>query len=303
MSENAEEGISISYKSLPSYTLFACAPPEILYHYTSYNGLSGIITSTSLRLTKLSYLNDTNELKLALDMIKNTLEMRAAKSINPTKREFLNKAAHRTESYPNTNICIASFCENGDLLSQWRAYGRNSKSASIGFVASGLEALSKRENLNLWKCVYNKSAQSKLINEFADMAEYLFDSIETTIDIDKWEENQIDLISFFYANFLRVAPVIKDSHFQEEKEWRLISRAISNRHKKYNAMVSNERTSQYFSLDFERNQKGKFDIVNEVTIGPTGDVSLVSGALNVLLNKNEYEWKYLKPSQIPYRET
>ncbi len=52
--------------------MFTEEPPSILYHYTTQKGLLGIIQSKTIWATDILYLNDTMELKYAVDL---TLDM------------------------------------------------------------------------------------------------------------------------------------------------------------------------------------------------------------------------------------
>jgi hypothetical protein len=101
--------------------LFMSSPPKELFHYTSLDGARGIIESKSLRLTKFTYLNDTSEFRHAIGLFRAEVHT-AIQSLNHGHREFLRKVAAQLDSFESTNICIASFCEDGDLLSQWRGY-------------------------------------------------------------------------------------------------------------------------------------------------------------------------------------
>ena len=106
------------------YSLFADDPPEYLYHYTDLNGASGIITSKSLWLTKFHYLNDTSELYYGIKLFKKLVQKYSDKEItSPEEKDFLLKVSNRLSVGIDDNICVASFCENKNLLSQWRGYG------------------------------------------------------------------------------------------------------------------------------------------------------------------------------------
>jgi hypothetical protein len=48
-------------------------PPETLYHYTTQDGLLGIIQSRSLWATNVSYMNDSTEFDLFLGLLKDRL--------------------------------------------------------------------------------------------------------------------------------------------------------------------------------------------------------------------------------------
>src|SRR4030042_493883 len=45
-------------------------PPERLYHYTSIDGLKGILDSRCLLASQIHFLNDTQEFKYSFDILK-----------------------------------------------------------------------------------------------------------------------------------------------------------------------------------------------------------------------------------------
>ncbi|OLD27475.1 MAG: hypothetical protein AUJ04_03935 [Acidobacteria bacterium 13_1_40CM_3_55_6] len=51
-------------------------PPQILYHYTSQEGLMGIITERCIWASKIHYLNDSEEFSIALDLAGRELKKR-----------------------------------------------------------------------------------------------------------------------------------------------------------------------------------------------------------------------------------
>ena len=55
---------------------------------------------------------------------------------------------------PNLTPFVASFSENGDQLSQWRAYCPKGNGFSIGFRYSDLSYLLKTTGFRLVKCIY-----------------------------------------------------------------------------------------------------------------------------------------------------
>ena len=46
-------------------------------------------------------------------------------------------------------MCLASFCEQHDLLSQWRSYGNDGRGIALGFNSSKLVELAQRNGLRL----------------------------------------------------------------------------------------------------------------------------------------------------------
>ena len=53
--------------------LFENEPKATLYHYTSLQGLMGIIESRKLRASDVRYMNDSTELTYALNLLQNAI--------------------------------------------------------------------------------------------------------------------------------------------------------------------------------------------------------------------------------------
>jgi hypothetical protein len=295
--------IPIMHTDLKSYDQFSFDPPDILYHYTDLNGASGIIISKSLRLTKLSYLNDTSELKLGISIFRDFAQKKAAEISNSEKKEFLYSAAHQLDSFEETNICVSSFCENGDLLSQWRAYGRANTAIAVGFSSRQLKRYTNNGLINLWKCVYDPKIQTQIMLDLIENLLKSYDIIES-VNGNKtslWQKSKKDLIGYFNTTFLRIAPVLKNNHFCEEKEWRLITVPMKVNDDNYNALITNDRVSQYYSLDFTIFPEEGINLINTISIGPSKEQKLVADALWVFINKNGFKLQSIYTSQIPYR--
>jgi hypothetical protein len=71
---------------------------------------------------------------------------------------------------------IACFSENGDSLSQWRAYANDGKGVAIGFNPEKfgitnripVNTLIKTDSIGYYKCIYDINEQKRLITESLD---------------------------------------------------------------------------------------------------------------------------------------
>ena len=114
-------------------------PPNFLYHYTTEQGLLGIVDSGTLWATNIGYLNDATEFSLSLELIRDRLlnelretemEERHFASADPQRARRANERKDRAQAssaYTNSThspICVICFCKKGDLLSQWRGLCR-----------------------------------------------------------------------------------------------------------------------------------------------------------------------------------
>jgi hypothetical protein len=106
-------------------------PITDLFHYTDFNGLSGIITSKQLWMMHYKYLNDPSEVRFALnvitDLIRKNLE--ASKSTQFWQRFW----ALFTNGIEDTDVFVLSFCQDGNYLPAWRWYADDGAGFSIGF--------------------------------------------------------------------------------------------------------------------------------------------------------------------------
>lgn len=112
-----------------------------IYHYTSPEGLFGIIKERCLFATDMLYQNDANEGVYSLDLLRRVVNTN--EEISPLLKEQIeieigslkDKAADHYKSY------IICFCKNSDLLNMWKYYTKGSsvKGYNMGFDISKLE--------------------------------------------------------------------------------------------------------------------------------------------------------------------
>ncbi len=205
---------------------------KLLYHYCSVETFFQIIKNQTLRLTNIQYMNDAEELHYGMDLL--------GEAEDKYKIEKKFRYAMR--------IYAMCFCEERDLLSQWRGYGDNAEGVSIGFDFSILKDTDIFKDKNsgteyfhsLQQVLYNRKKQQQQINEaIEDKNE--FPNQDYRILAKKWGE----LISS-----------LKNTNFKEEKEWRFISGVskIGNSNKTDKSLsfcVTNKKLVPYIDRKFE----------------------------------------------------
>ena len=108
---------------------------DTLFHYTTAEGLLGILNDSVFWATDLRFLNDAQEAVYAretlvdavLNVDTSALPLGHPAHDHPEEFEmeftgYKNLVAGELNS-PNFPVYVTCFCEDGDLLSQWRAYG------------------------------------------------------------------------------------------------------------------------------------------------------------------------------------
>jgi hypothetical protein len=137
-------------------------PHKFLYHYTTQDGILGIVGRSEVWATKVHYMNDSTEFSLALKIAEDTITRGwsvrdiAALPEQPSLR-LAHKLCRAIDRIANVNLFVACFCEDSDLLSQWQGYTRGSYGYSIGFDTSKLRtrAASGPFRFRLAKCIYD----------------------------------------------------------------------------------------------------------------------------------------------------
>ncbi len=224
--------------------------PNTLWHYTSYGAFEKILTSKSMWASDYRFLNDREEFrhckKIALELAQNEPEF--IQDQLPA-RDFLIKAlniAFNTGPLEESRlrIMVASFTEHGDQLSQWRGYAGLSTGVSIGL---DLRALRPPANVDTHvvfaPCVYRPEEKRALLsaifaNFYASLSSYWSgvvaeakrqtglspEALQQLIMSHNKELGDIVLQSHVHlqSDLLRIAPLMKDESFHEEREWRLV---------------------------------------------------------------------------------
>jgi hypothetical protein len=199
-------------------------PPSRLYHYTSAEGLLGIIHSGEVWATNVLYLNDASELSHARDILESELKSQPMKLPDETAQHAQQTIPLHSRNLPIDNF-VVSFCEDGDLLSQWRAYGERGGGYSIGFHRSALLAAAKRlqGGCALRKIRYHQDQKEEMIRRrievLRETLEPLGDQLKPGPDAP-WEGSLIWAQAA--GSFHPALALMKNAAFQEEREWRIV---------------------------------------------------------------------------------
>ncbi|UGQ39385.1 DUF2971 domain-containing protein [Rhodococcus aetherivorans] len=228
--------------------------PDVLYHYTDPRGLLGILgdpyspprasrkrTYGKLWATDLRFLNDAQELKFAAPILTEMLRHQADhSSLPPAVVERLRHLADvveegrfelawhekAKEAWPH----VVCFCEDGDLLSQWRGYGDGGGGYSIGFSREAVSSLFTADKLRIenekdfdlarspvsppMKVAYGeedaRDTLEKAVQEFTDGL------VSVEEGDTKLSQDTFVLVCQTYL------AAVKHEAFEEECEWRVI---------------------------------------------------------------------------------
>jgi hypothetical protein len=155
--------------------------PDVLYHYTTQNGFLGIIQSRTIWATDMRYLNDKREYLVALELPKDRVsKLEESSRAESPPAIFLARVQQRLANIWGWPFFVASFSEDGDLLSQWRGYGQGGGIA-LGVRGEFLAEVLRAQDWALASCLYDRAEQ------VASMDEMLIASIDMLKDPDSEE--------------------------------------------------------------------------------------------------------------------
>lgn len=195
-------------------------PPSILYHYTSPEGLHGIVESREIWATNIHYLNDESEFHHALGIASAEVELAKKKVSNNLDVCVLSQMQEVGLRKDYRQLFVASFSEKGDLLSQWRAYCPNG-GCSIGFVGTAL-ARKDDPTFRLWPCMYELESQKETVRNVIEWCLSEFRNAHVCGSNRHRKQRVQQTANHFRLIMSEVAPLLKHPEFSEEREWRLI---------------------------------------------------------------------------------
>ena len=281
----------------------ASQPPDVVYHYTTAAGLLGICTSKKIWATNIRYLNDSEEFRYTLDLAATHLASLDDKITGEQEKLLISEWKETLAVALQVRVYVASFSENGDQLSQWRAYGRGSGYA-IGFTPLVLmNALLQSPHPPCWlKCIYDRDQQLENL-QYA-----------TTYLLEKFAAGPIpeppDDVTYrmgfaldFFSHLLVLAACFKHPAFEEEAEWRLILRqeVAANAAVGLRFRESGRTLAPYLEVPLGLPDSGGLRI-DQVVVGPNPHMDTAVSAVSALLEQEGVTHDGVGASVIPYRD-
>ena len=284
-------------------SLYEETPTPTLYHYTSVEALLSIVPSGSLWATDIHYLNDSSELRTAVEVLAGEVEVIRA---TPDQNDDLlsQLASWLRMRLANENLLfVVCFSENGNLLSQWRGYTPHGRGVSLGFTPQCLRACASTQEFEFGRCIYELQAQRRVAAK----------AVRAVVEVagQRGPSEQAHPSQSYHPIFyelepalLRVAALLKHGAFEAEGEWRLVSRVRSN-YAVPTVSYRPGRTTLVPYVNFRAGPPSADGLVLEhVVLGPTPNNNLAMGALSGFFASHRISpARGLHASQLPYRET
>ncbi|MCS4257793.1 hypothetical protein M2405_006120 [Rhodococcus erythropolis] len=297
---------------------------EILYHYTSAAGLLGILDpvaiptgwgntiesnvgSFSLWATDTAYVNDSGELNYGRAHLAKQLRRTVAPDSEHdglvSGLEFVLSGAFadldpleiKNDLYGPDRLSVYAtcFCENGDLLSQWRGYGTG-HGYSIGFRKDTLQQTvrvagrwSDGDEIRALKPLELVKVQyGEVLPVLRETADLILERGKD--DSDAWQM------------CLRALAQVKSDGFASEREWRLFDLDRHNYTRCEYRTGPHGVTPYTRIISFPRPQRNPRPI-ERVYVSPGPDIGLRKRAAEQLLRQRGFHDVDVVPSTISYR--
>lgn len=278
-----------------------------LYHYTTIDGLKGIIKNRSMWLTHTSTLNDPTELKYGKEIILKILNNEIGNGHEEIIDRFLHSLVGEVNRFDEImyEAYVACFCKSDNLLSQWRAYGHRGGGYNLGFTFTSNTKFyhtpdhSKQESyVILRKIIYDNNKQQEFVTE------YVSSIISAAKDAIRYFKNHGGIPEIWESMAAMEAANIlcdlmlsfKNPVFSEENEWRLILVRQSQHKAEQLQFKENEKgLIPYFETYLiENNEDKSFFPIHSIKFGPMLDVSSTKSALTLFVRKEAALESYIK---------
>jgi hypothetical protein len=220
MNEGYLAGLSIVDKIIQSHGLDD-KRPSLLHHYTSLDAALSIVQQRDLWLCHCEYLNDGSEIIRAGSVIRERIAYVLSTTANSRIEQqfYADVSGGFTNQSQRYEAFVFSMSEgklgiNGqDVLSSWRAYGKDGRGVCLSFESQHFIAFSKAATgFRLSRVIYNEQLQWQIVDELLNEGYTLYCTMK----------DPKEGIKCAVAALMFVMPMLKHPDFAEEKEWRLI---------------------------------------------------------------------------------
>lgn len=279
------------------------------FHYTSGQGLFGILNSQQLHCTNLRFMNDPSE-EFYFDQLLDELILKRGEELRIVHETLFNES-YRNAVLSPTERFVVSFSKNGDSLPMWNYYSKGN-GYNIEIDLKKLIELNRTQDLSVLKVDinYDENQQvellEKLISDFKEKSERFKEGknrIKYAISESEYYEimGEIDPIEMGYNDSLEKLKIsFKHPAYAREEEVRLILSESPGQFEGENVRFRISPSGvfvSYLPLNLD-----SLDCVSSITTHPINGNLHMSG-INEFL-KSQYCFRHIgvNTSKIPFRE-
>lgn len=238
---------------------------KVLYHYTDFKAMCGIITNGEIWLWNLRRMNDAQEMQYFINQLKRNVKAQLSQEYH-SKADML--FAENLKDFSKLSSYAACFSEYADDAAQWARYGKNGMGVCVAFDMELLSKVAAESHTPL--CKVNYAANSE---EFGVEKELSALIQETDQEAGK------EKIASVFNNIINSSPLFKHPSFISEKEYRIVSLPDTKNEYLGNPHFYIEETNikKYYILRLrdvcQKIGINYADLFKEICIGPQARVS------------------------------
>lgn len=316
-------------KSVVSEAVGKIELPDVLYHYTTGDGLIGILQNKKIWATNVGYMNDSEEFIQGAKALRREAESRFSlrydnpENPDPISREdrILEALVNRLDSIiegKSFRAFVACFSGCEDDLAQWRGYSGAQSKFSIGFdgerlgeMANSLTHSRDGNNRRFLRCflapaIYKRHQQKHLVRRMVDFILDQFPRDEDAADFEYDVDYDASWIDAYMKTGALALALLKNDRFDQEREWRLVVIPSNNDHVKFRNRAS--MLTPYLEISLEGIETQSNPSLNNAEVpmrnlwvGPSTHMTENAVAAKMLLDRPEYRHIAIKKSSVPYR--
>ena len=251
-------------------------PPSELYHYTSFEAATKIVTTNSLWLSHSMFLNDPTESEHGRNAIRKTAEKHGLKSVfdQCDADQFL---------YGDVQPFVFCLSRQKDSLPLWEMYaGRNGCCISFG---AGIEEICFKGPPavgTLGSVIYCRRDQETLANELCkQLARIRYSAPES-----KFQREAL-------VSLINCTVFLKNPVFSHEREWRIVYMGGPN------SRAIQYRAGKRFPIPYVEGSHSQLPI-KTITVGPADDQERLISSMRHVLRMNGHDSVKVEKSDISF---
>lgn len=283
--------------------------PPVLWHYTTAEGLLGILDSKKIRASHISTMNDVYEYRYSVGSLVQAAEHRLKLDIDDVSRSMLGHLCAelkdlRIDRVPP--VFVSCFTSNVDWTNHWGEYGDRGRGYALGFSTPELFQVAALQAVFFQRCVYDNKTVAALMAEIVLTAERIFKGVQARNSGVAIGELANDFLQFYTWNLGFVAPAFKGPTFAHEAEWRATLQLPEYDYSRMTFVARKSEIRPYIELDLVRDKQKSWPQTPllEVVIGPARhevdkEIALIS--VRAFLDKLGYNATKVSHSRSSYR--
>jgi hypothetical protein len=289
-----------SFISRASEKLSSEPAEKVVWHYTTGEGLIGIIESGSIYATQIACLNDNTEMRYSSSLLrKELLEARKAIPGGDRLANFVNNFINflddddKTPNSADLGFYVCSFSRKGDDLAQWRAYGGGENGYAIGINTKNLRIIPDTLSVQV---NYDEQTHLEVVREVVKATmDFYQEGVEA--GIENWDDK---FLLAWDVQLSKIGAMVKDPGFEQEEEVRTI-RLRKEEDVPFEVIRQRKNLmSRHIPLKFS-GLEGKLPL-EYVMVGPARHRAISAASVKALLEKKGYPTHLVRVSSRPFQE-